>query len=146
MLTYVKGDATYPVGSGSKFILHICNNKKGWGAGFVLAISKRWSAPEMMFRKAKPVLGTVQFIPVEQDITVVNMFAQDGYRSKNNPQPVSYEALRECLTQVAKAAKVESSSIHMPRIGCGLGGGSWGIIQDIIKQELLDLSIYVYDL
>lgn len=40
-IIYLKGDATEPIGTGHKIIAHVCNNKGGWGRGFVLAISKK---------------------------------------------------------------------------------------------------------
>jgi hypothetical protein len=42
MIYYAKGDASKPIGAGPKMICHITNNRGGWGAGFVLALSKRW--------------------------------------------------------------------------------------------------------
>lgn len=50
MINYVTGDATKPQGDGIKIIAHICNNRKGWGKGFVLAISRRWAEPERIYR------------------------------------------------------------------------------------------------
>ena len=32
-ITYTKGDATSPRGSGVKIIAHICNDQGGWGKG-----------------------------------------------------------------------------------------------------------------
>ncbi|GAL87250.1 hypothetical protein NEMVEDRAFT_v1g223552 [Sporocytophaga myxococcoides] len=48
-IEYTKGDATRPVGSGNKIIVHVCNG--GWGKGFVMSISKRWKLPETEYRK-----------------------------------------------------------------------------------------------
>ena len=50
-IDYVKGDATSPVGSGTKIICHVCNDVGGWGRGFVVALSRRWSAPEARYRE-----------------------------------------------------------------------------------------------
>lgn len=41
-LEYVTGDATHPHGEGRKMTIHVCNNVRAWGSGFVVAISKRW--------------------------------------------------------------------------------------------------------
>ena len=49
MIHYCIGDATYPNGIGNMIIPHICNDIGGWGAGFVLAISKRWKLPEQKY-------------------------------------------------------------------------------------------------
>lgn len=42
----------------------------------------------------------------------------------------------------------QKASIHMPRIGCGLAGGKWEVIEQIIKEELIDkeIAVTVYDL
>ena len=40
-------------------------------------------------------------------------------------------------------------SIHMPRIGCGLAGGDWKTIENIIQRTFVDIAnvdVYVYDL
>jgi hypothetical protein len=36
----------------------------------------------------------------------------------------------------------------MPRIGCGLAGGTWDQIEMIIREELIarNIAVYVYDL
>lgn len=146
MINYVTGDATNPNGEGTKIIAHICNNRKGWGKGFVLAISKRWTEPELMYRAAGNLaLGDVQILNVEAKLFVANMVVQDGYASYNRPLAVSYEALRECLEEVAQFARDTGASLHMPRIGCGLGGGSWDIIEGIITDTCFDLNVTIYD-
>lgn len=50
--------------------------------------------------------------------------------------------------KVALFAMEQKASIHMPRIGCGLAGGKWELIEQIIKEELIDkeIAVTVYDL
>jgi O-acetyl-ADP-ribose deacetylase (regulator of RNase III) len=45
-IKYVKGDVLYPLGNGGKLIVHVCNNRGGWGKGFVGALSRRWRKTE----------------------------------------------------------------------------------------------------
>ncbi len=156
-MQYLKGDVTQPVGDGPKFLVHVCNNRGGWGgkASVVKAISRRWKAPENAYREWATVrdsevwglfcLGSVQFVPVGDNLTVVNMVAQDGYASSTRPRPLSYSALQECLGHVAKAAR-GGTSIHMPRIGVGLAGGRWETVAGIIERSLGDIPVFVYDL
>ena len=40
-IQFITGDATAPIGKGNRIIAHVCNDIGAWGAGFVLAISKR---------------------------------------------------------------------------------------------------------
>lgn len=155
-LHYVKGDATQPNVGGAKIIVHVCNDSGKWGKGFVLAISKRWPAPEKIYRDAfkatpPPALGDVQFVAVADDITVANIIGQHGVRSPSNktaPAPIRYEAIRTGLDKLADYAAARQASVHMPRVGCGLAGGTWDAMEPIIVETLSDrgLEVFVYDL
>jgi O-acetyl-ADP-ribose deacetylase (regulator of RNase III) len=149
MITYIHGDATNPQGDGKKIIVHIVNDLKIWGRGFVLALSKKWKTPEETYRRTNLqdiVLGTIQLAICTDDITVVNMVAQHGIdHNIYGAPPVRYEALRDCLSQVNAEAIRIGATIHMPRIGCGLAGGSWTIVEKIINETLL-VNVFVYDL
>lgn len=151
-IIYVKGDATKPQAEGYKIITHICNDIGGWGKGFVLALSKRWQAPEKQYRewyRAQDdfALGRVQFVAVENEISVANMIAQHGIKRSALGVPIRYEALDACLQIVAEKALSQSASVHMPRIGCGLAGGKWEQVEEIIQRRLCqnDIAVYVYD-
>jgi O-acetyl-ADP-ribose deacetylase (regulator of RNase III) len=146
---YIKGDATRPRGDGKKIICHICNDIGAWGAGFVLAISARWDAPEEAYREMTPkerMLGMVQLVPVEDDITVANMIGQRGIGyDKNGLAPIRYSAVRAALAAVNDVAYRTGATLHMPRIGCGLAGGRWEDIEKII-HDVASVNVYVYDL
>jgi len=58
---------------------------------------------------------------------------------------VQYGALGECLRVVRKKAIGLDASVHMPRIGTGLGGGKWDVIEELILQHLKGLAVFVYD-
>lgn len=49
-ITYIKGDLFSVPITGKRIIPHICNDIGGWGAGFVLALSKQWREPEEKYR------------------------------------------------------------------------------------------------
>lgn len=137
MIHYLIGDATYPTGNGNKIIAHICNDIGLWGKGFVLAVSKRWKEPEEYYKQwykdsKKDInhrceLGNVLYIEVDDNLYVANMVAQHGILSKSNPTPIRYDALEKCLNELGQFVKnIGGATIHMPRIGCGLGGGTQG--------------------
>lgn len=112
MIEYVKGDATQPPGDGPRVIVHVCNDVGGWGKGFVMALSRRWKAPEQRYRAwyrgeaegAPPFeLGRVQFVQVEPALWVANIIGQKGlYPSKGTP-PIRYEAVRSGLAGLRAA-------------------------------------------
>lgn len=155
-IKYVIGDATRPQGDELKIIVHVANNAGAWGAGFVLALSKRWKLPEQSYREwycfraqAPMLMGMVDFTYPEAGIVVASMIAQEGIRKRNGP-PIRYHAVEEGLNVVEDFARrrKEISSVHMPRIGCGLAGGSWDKIEPIIQRQLCDrgIGVTVYDL
>lgn len=147
------GDATAPIGVGSKIIVHCCNDIGAWGAGFVLAISRRWKEPEQQFRTLiNPQLGDVEFVAVKSHdaapLWVANLIGQHGVRNTINGPPIRYDAIKAGLQKVCEFAKVQNASVHMPRMGAGLAGGDWEIIQKITEEELINkgISVTVYDL
>jgi O-acetyl-ADP-ribose deacetylase (regulator of RNase III) len=151
---YLQGDATSPQASGNKIIVHVCNDLGGWGKGFVLAISARWPEPERAFRqwhreRAKNDfgLGAVQLVQVKPDIWVANLIGQHGIKTGSKGVPVRYEAIEQGLAGVAEKAVELKASVHMPRIGCGLAGGTWERVKPLIIAELSsrDIPVYVYD-
>lgn len=155
MIKYLTGDATRPTGDGHKLIVHVCNDLGKWGRGFVTAVSKRWKQPEAFYRDSfkikPPQLGEVQFVSIDPLTTVANIIGQHGIRSPRNtkaPPPIRYEAVREGLEKVAAFSLKYNASVHMPRIGCGLAGGSWEDVEPIIMSTLIEkgVSVSVYDL
>lgn len=153
-ITYLKGDATSPQAPGVRMIVHVCNAVGGWGKGFVLAISKRWQQPEAAYRawyrdRATNdfALGAVQFVQVESAVWVANLLGQHGMKADSAGPPIRYDAVEAGLRQVATKAKELGASVHMPRIGCGLAGGKWELMEPVIVRTLAeqDVAVTVYD-
>ena len=61
--------------------------------------------------------------------------------------PIRYDAIKKGLSDVILFAKDKGASVHMPRIGCGLAGGKWELIEPIILETLSenDIPVTVYD-
>lgn len=152
-IQYIKGDATRPVGDGNKIIVHICNDIGGWGKGFVMALSKRWAAPEQQYRewfkrKNNFSKGEVQFVRVETDTWVANLIGQHKiYKDERGNPPIRYDWVRAGLEKVATFALENAAAVHMPRIGCGLAGGTWDKIEPLITETLTTkaVEVTVYD-
>jgi nicotinamidase/pyrazinamidase len=153
-IRYVTGDATDPIGSGPRVIAHVCNDVGGWGRGFVLAVSKRWDAPEAAYRRWASqaddsfALGRVQFVDVGEDRWVANMIGQRDHKTLDGVPPVRYDAIRACLREVRRHCERHQATVHMPRIGCGLAGGRWRDVEAIVAEELTahGIAVTVYDL
>lgn len=167
-LQYVVGDALNPrEGNRLKIIAHVVNNVGGWGAGFVVPLGNKYPAAREDYRQwAKGndqlsflheqgpfELGWNQYVVVESHVMVANMCAQNGYRSDAHPVAIDYAALELCLGALLWQANDLNASIHMPRIGCGLGGGKWEQVLDAMWDAFVCTStmwpcppVYVYDL
>jgi O-acetyl-ADP-ribose deacetylase (regulator of RNase III) len=171
MITYHKGDATRPQGTGNIFIVHVCNNVNAWGAGFVMALSKRWKEPERAYHAwaehgdLEPFeLGNVQCVLVsshtepmsevgcfvdtdkQSAIYVCNCIAQKGIGKQSDGIPFRHNAFEICLTKVASTVSKKGGKIVMPRVGCGLGGATWDTVEPIIERVCDGLTVEVYDL
>jgi O-acetyl-ADP-ribose deacetylase (regulator of RNase III) len=151
VIRYVTGDATAPI-SKPAIICHIVNDEGAWGAGFVMALSKRWPDAERHYRAwaasktdLRFALGITYFVRVEEDISIAHMCAQHAFGEDGEP-PIRYEALERCLDRVALTAEATGKSVHMPRIGCGLAGGDWGHVGALVERTMGNLDVTVYDL
>ncbi|MET7300840.1 macro domain-containing protein [Embleya sp. NPDC005575] len=153
-ITYVRGDATTPLGKGVKVIAHVCNDQGGWGKGFVLALSRRWPEPEADYRRWHRErahndfgLGAVRLVRVDTYLWVANMIGQHGMRTGSKGPPVRYDAIDRALTEVGRRALELEASVHMPRIGCGLAGGNWGRVEPLVLERLsaCGVQVTVYD-
>lgn len=153
VLRFIKGDATRPDGSNLKYILQIVNDIGVYGAGFSGALSSRWPKVQSEYRQwwrekyGKLQLGDIQIITLSSDLCVINMVAQHGVVGKDNPVPIKYDALKSCLSKVGYEISQYNSSVHMPRIGCGLAQGKWEEVEKIVEAELLKrgINVIVYD-
>ena len=54
------------------------------------------------------------------------------------------QAVKKALQQVANFALENNAKVQMPRIGCGLAGGTWDKIEAIINETLLEKNIEVF--
>ena len=166
-LTYIKGDATKPVGDGKKLILHICNDENAWASGFVLALNKAFGTGEgspveryhswfhnqvLLDITGRFKLGQVQFVNVGDNTVVVNMIAQSTPGGYKGFPPIRYQSLEECLLRIRdriiKAMKRGGKfSLHGPKFGSGLAGGDWFKIEEIILRVFKDVDVdfTIYD-
>jgi O-acetyl-ADP-ribose deacetylase (regulator of RNase III) len=120
-------------------IIHGCNCFHTMGAGIALRIKENF--PQAYFEDLKTKygdnnkLGTYTFIRINnngKDLFIINAYTQFHYSWQN--KSIRYDALRKCLKKI----KTDFSGLRfgLPKIGCGLAGGSWDIVSKIIEEEL----------
>jgi len=152
-IRYCRGDASEPVGTGPKLLLQLTNDQAQiWGGGFAGQIRRKWPQAQRSFRewtfdRSNLKLGNVHFFEVANDLTLVSLVGQHGFGKATSGPRVRYGAIFEAFQKVAEKALAQSASVHMPRIGTGAAGGSWSIIEGILRETLVarKISVTVYD-
>lgn len=154
MLQYLVGSALEPRGSEPKILIHLTNDKAGsWGGGgFSNRIGAKWPSVHDAYRTwaaaSRPLaLGDVHFSDASSAITIASVVAQRGYGASGTTR-LRYQALHTGLIVVGAEAKKRNATVHMPRIGTGLAGGAWEIVEELVREALCDngVRVTVYDL
>lgn len=153
-ITYLRGDARKPRGTGNRMILQLVNDKAlTWGAGFAKAVRDKW--PELQSAFTRWVqsgtpdfrLGGVHVAEIEPTLHLASLVAQHGYGPSPKPR-IRYRALTECLEKVAAVSLHYDATVHMPRIGDRQSGGSWDIVREIVDEVLCSrgIGVFVYEI
>lgn len=74
----------------------------------------------------------------------VNCYTQYNYGMNHEDgvtRPLDYEALTLCMRKIAYRFK--GQHIGLPQIGCGLAGGDWAKVSEIITRELKECKVTV---
>ncbi len=138
MTTMIVGDLL-DVRSG--IILHQTNCKKVAGAGLARQIREKWPQWYVNFLETTPALGRATFwrASITPELYIANLYGQldFGYEVGVLKRYTNYVALRCCLMDVKKFAK--RRPVYIPvGLGCGLAGGSWEVVENMIEMELPD--------
>ncbi|MBA2670030.1 MAG: Appr-1-p processing protein [Gemmatimonadetes bacterium] len=151
-MQHLSGDASRPGGPGPKILTFVCNDEGAWGKGFVMNVSARWPEVREQFRAwhegwitSPPfALGEVLLVQVEPELWVAHLLVQHGTRWENGEPPIRYQALDVALERLAEHAIRLGASVHMPRIGTGLAGGSWDVVEPMVGKQVAGRGIPVF--
>lgn len=91
--------------------------------------------------KPNQLLGMIQFIRVADDLFICNFFTQLDYGT--NKVQTNYDAFEFALNKLAYKTSPDTP-IYIPyKIGCGLAGGDWEIIKELIDVCLYDHKVII---
>ena len=118
-------------------LVHGCNCFNTMGAGVAQTVVAHF--PEARDVDQATIMGDISKLGTltvayseSHRLFVVNAYTQFSYgRHKRH---VQYEAVETCFRQIRE--RFGDKSIIYPKIGAGLGGGSWMTIAQIIDREL----------
>lgn len=124
-MQFIKQDLTELQLEGDILIAHGVNCQNVMGSGVAKALYTKWPEVKTRYHEHQPqILGDVGFVLVDAHITVANCWTQITYgRTGVHAKP---DAIQCCMGRCAVAARtLGTSTIYIPRIGCGLGGLDW---------------------
>lgn len=156
-IDYRYGDIFSSNRTGHELIIcHQVNCQGIIGAGLAKQICTMFPQVYEMYQRictkaanCQDLLGKVLFCPIRYngcEWLVANMFTQDGF--VRDKYYTDYDALRKALTVVRTVATPlparTQTTVRIPyKMGSGLAGGSWSIVEQIIKDELVAYDIPV---
>ena len=132
-----------------RVLVHGTNNRGVMGSGVAAQIRARWpnvyEVYELKHRVFGLDLGTIVPVATLDGKIIVNAITQDGF-GRDGRVYVDYDAIERCFETInQRVDSWEVTEVAMPRIGAGLGGGDWAIIESIIVRTAKNYTPVVYD-
>lgn len=135
-------------------LVHQVNGLGVMGAGLAKQIAGRYPHVERDYkrfvlggdRNAQDLLGECLILKASDTLRIANVFGQAGVG--RDKRQTDYDALKRGLDAVANVARKEKLSVAIPyKLGCGLAGGNWDIVETMIDLAFanVDVSIYHYE-
>ena len=128
----------------SGIVAHGTNTQLAFGSGVAGAIRKKWPRVYAVFMDTKSAnrLGNVTPVDVSPFLTVLNCYTQDSY-GYDGKKYADLGAVKNCLTTAFILAEHKGLALHMPKIGCGLGGLEWSDVEPIIEALMVEYPVEV---
>lgn len=151
MIEVVQGCLVKALGTHVGAIAHQCNCFCSFGKGLALTIKKQYPEAYKVDRTTaygdKSKLGSFTKASVPGRGVVYNLYGQYKYNSKQ--QQTHYKSLENALLLACEdCRRLGITSLGLPYgIGCGLGGGDWGVVSGIISKaqdKIQEVKIYTF--
>lgn len=143
MIKYIKNDLFK---SDATLLAHGCNCKGGFGSGVAAGMAKNYPESKNQYLSKHNTegwkLGDVQFVLSDNKI-IANCATQNNFLPRGK-RHVDYNAVKVCMTKVKDFARLHGLTIGIPKIGAGLAGGDWELIEDILEDVFEDYDVTVY--
>lgn len=124
-MEYVKGDIT-TVTSG--LVIHGVNCQRAMGSGVAKSIKDKWPlvyAQYMSIKQGRDVLGKVQFVNVDDELTIANCFTQEFFGGEPGRVYADIDAVRSCLKKAFMFASLYEVPLYSPKIASLRAGLDW---------------------
>lgn len=154
---YKVGDLIEAAKSGEINVFgHGCNCFCTMGSGIAPLIKeafpKMYAADLETEKGDKTKLGTCTMAFLNDgSLAGFNLYSQYGYnRRKQGLRDLDYNALYDSMVEMKKLLQsytdgpMDTYRIGFPKIGAGLAGGDWNVIEAMIKSIFFDCDVTVY--
>lgn len=119
----------------SGIIVHQVNCQYKMGAGLAAQIRKKYPKHYNDFIDMKPELGNIVATKINKELFVVGIYGQYYYGRIG--MYTDYLALKNGLEKVSYLMNKTNLDVFIPyKIGCGLAGGNWDIVKQIIENTI----------
>lgn len=147
MIQYVTGDLLEAT---QKVIIHGVNAQGIMGSGVAKVIREKWpevyESYHLHYKTFGLNLGDILPVNTVDGKIIVNAVTQENF-GRDGRQYCSYDAIEKCFEQInSRAVDWNVTEMALPKIGAGLGGGSWTIIENIILKTAKNYTPVVYSL
>ena len=143
----VEGDITEATES---FIVHQVNCRDAMGSGVAKALFTKWPIVKTAYHEFNEpfvergvqdrLLGLCGIAKVSAEKTVINAYTQN-YFGNDGKQYTDYDAIRKVFGFIVDNLELPNG-IAIPYLyGCGLGGGDWDIVSQIIEDTFGDKAV-----
>lgn len=146
---YIKGDIVALFSKGNN-IAHGCNCFHTMGAGVAGQLAKAF--PKILEAdKLQTEFGDESklgsYSVYEKYFKTHKAYCFNLYTQFEPGPNFEYSALMNCIIELNKFGKnkIAKPVIYMPRIGAGIGGGNWDIIEEILDTYSTKLEIVIVD-
>ena len=148
-IVYKKGDV---LESDERVIVHGCNCFNTMGSGIARQIKKKfptaYAVDQKTVRGDESKLGTFTYAlcgdKLADPIFVVNAYTQCRYG--RDKVYVEYGAIETVFVRICEW--FPHKVIALPKIGCGLAGGDWEVVSEILERvaKRFKRTFHVYEL
>lgn len=144
MVKYVQGDL---FDTNCDIIAHGVNCRNAFGSGVAGLMAQKYPKAKSMYHEKFEQegwwLGDVQYVMQRDGKFVANCATQDDFGYNGAPN-ADYGAIRKCMESVKYFAVFKNLSVAIPKIGAGLAGGDWNVIERILDEVFNDYDVTVY--
>lgn len=115
---------------------HGVNCRGGFGSGIAGQIVKKHPEVRDDYLKKAATLEGWKLGDVQLSGKIFNCATQNNY-GYDGKKYCSYDAIETCLRKAKKHCSKFDLQLGLPKIGCGLAGGNWKVVHEIIKDGKL---------